>query len=343
MTKNSKIILIVVLLILAITGTYLYAQDFFISPEEKLMKASKSFKEHDSYTIEADIDTEMIGDNESSMNFKLNSDVDVKNAKAQGNTEFNFNIEGAAAKLAASYTYLDDDLYLNVDTFPYLFLPLDANQVELIVENDILIKENLIKDTNNYLADFLKSREREPKTVEEIISEIEEYSEDIFNQEAVIVEEVKDDTIEGKKVKRYTLSFDGERLNEIYLQIMEDYKFFDLFSNLSEEEIAEIKNEMKNQMKESYETMEAYAWIDGGNFVKTKTVSRTSIGVDSETVANQNVELPEEVVTTTNIYYKNFNEQFNIEAPTDFITREELINELNLPALLSVFNFEKVQ
>jgi hypothetical protein len=337
MKKRSKIISAVVVLILVITGTYLYAQDLFLSPEQKLIRATENFSNLGSYTIEADINSELIGGNESSVNFKINSDLDRVNKEARGFGQINFTMEGAAAKIGASYTYANDDLYVGIDTFPYLFLPLDANQVELIVENDILVKENLIEDTNNYLADLFKEKEREPKTIEEIITEIESYSQEVWQEEAIRVRKVEEDIIDGENVEKYTLSFDGQKINDIYLRIVEDYQLFDFFPNLSEEEVEEMKKEIEEQMKESYETVEAYVWIDNGNFVKSKTVSRTPIEVDPKTIAEQEVELPEEILVTSNIYYKNFDQQFDIEAPTEFITIQKLLNELNAPALLQVF------
>lgn len=336
MTKKAKIIILVAIIILLGVGAYYYYQGGFVSAEEKIMEAEEKFRNLDSYTMETEINVNFIGGDDQTPNtdFHFIGDVDRKNKAFQGEGEVNFKMQGTAAKVGGSFTYIDDNLYGSVDTFPYLALPLGSKEVSMITENDILIKEGLLKDINVYLASYLVEKGKEPITVEEIFKETKKHSKDIWKEGVITVEKTENDMLEGKKAKKYVLNFDGEKMVDFYIEFLEDYEVLDLTPGIAKEQKEEIKKQMKEEMK-SGEDIEVYVWIQGGYIGRMKMVSRTAFEMDENNFSEgQDVEIPEEVEVISNIYYRNFNKNFEIDAPEEYITLEDLMTELKIPIQL---------
>lgn len=337
MTKKVKTIILIFVVVLLGAGAYYYFQGGFVSAEEKIIQAEEKFRDLDSYTAKAEIDFNFVGEESQTpdMDFSFAGDVDRKEKAFQGEGEMNFELEGAAAKVGGSMTYIDDNLYGNVDTFPYLALPLESEEVSTITENNILIKEGLLKDVNSYLASYLAEKGKEPMTVEEIVSELENYSKNIWEEEVITVEKVEEDMFEGKKAKKYTLNFDGKKMTDLYIDLIEEYEVLDLASNITEEQKEQMKTQMKEEMQDNYEDIEAYGWIQDGYIVRMKVASTSSIEVDESALPEgQKVEVPEKVEVVSNIYYSNFDKDFDITAPEDYITLNELMNQLQIPVQL---------
>lgn len=334
MTKKTKIIISIIVALFIGAGVYYYVQGGFVSPEEEMMQAEEKFRKLDSYSVEAEMDVNFIGGGSQTpdMDFSFTGDVDQKDKAFQGDGEVNFKMEGTAAKVGGSLTYVNDNLYGKVNTFPYLALPLGSDEVSTITQNNILIKKDLLKNVNAYLTSYLAKQGKEPMTVEEIFTEMEKYSKEVWKKDIVSVKKVEDDMFEGKEAKKYTLNFDGKKMTDLYISLLEQYEVLDFVPNITKKEKEEIKTQIKEEMKGSYEDVKAYGWIQDGYIVRMKVTSTTPFEMDKSALPKgQDVELPEKVEVVNNIYYRNFNKNFDITAPEEYITLQKLMSELQLP------------
>lgn len=327
---NKKIALIVLAILLVVGGVYGAMRLVGpMTPEEELMQAERNTSNLDSYSVALEMDIDFEGLEESpDFLFSGNADYDriEKAVWAEGTLEMS--MEGLAANLGASLTYVDDDLYGRVETFPYMALPFGADQVDMITQNDILLMENISEQADLVLAGLAMEMEVEPFTIEDVFEKSEELSERMWREGVISVKDTEEDELDTGPAKKYTLEMDAEKMTDFYLEIVEDYEIMELLGvELTEEERQDLIEEMTDEMKESYEDMEMYAWVQDDYLVRMEVVSATDFSEEDFGEMQEVEGVPESIVVKMVMEYSNFNEEFNIEAPEEYITLEEVMEE----------------
>lgn len=301
------------------------------TPEEELMAAERKTTNADSYSVGMEMDMSVEGLQEApEISFTASGDYDRLAKAFDGEGQVDVSMEGLAANLGAGITYVDDNLYGRVTTFPYLALPLGSSQVETLTENEVLLMENVPEQVDLFLEEFFIELEIEPLTVEELLNKFEKLEEEMWKEGVVTVVEVEDDELEGEAVKKYTLEIDEDKTADFIADLIEDYEVMDLFPQLTEEEKEEMLAEMDEELRQSYDDSEIYSWVQDGYLVRMETLSTTTIEEEDLPEVDDLDEMPQSVTVRMVVEYSNFNQDFEILAPESHITLEELMEELQL-------------
>ena len=329
--KNKKIGIIVLVIILLAGGAYAFISLGTQTPEEEVMAAERKTTSADSYSINMEMDMNVTGMEEApDVSFLFRGDYDRLAGAFDGEGEINVLMEGLAANFGSRVILADDNLYGRVTTFPYMALPIGGEQVDMITENNILLVEDVPTKINLFLEDLFTDMERDPLTLEELLEKSEDLSRQMWREGAIVVTDVNRDDLEGEKADRYTLEIDGEKTADFVTGLIEDYEIMELFPQLTEEEKEEMLREMDRELRESYEDEEIYVWVQDGYLVRMEMMSTTEIKEEDLPQVDELNEVPEAVTVKMIVEYSNFNEEFDITAPEEHITLEELMESLQL-------------
>lgn len=346
MEKNKKIGLIVLVIALVAGAAYGFMSARPQTPEEELMAAERKTTGADSYSVDMDMNLEVEGLEEApEVSFSASGDYDRLERAFDGEGGFDISMEGLAANFGTRITFVDDNLYGRVTTFPYLALPLGSDQVETLTENDILLLENTSQQIDLFLEGFFMELGVEPLTFDELLQKSEEISEEMWKEGVMIVENVEEDELGGERAQKYTVKIDGEEMADFIADLIEDYEIMDLFPQLSEEEKEEMLADIDRELRQSYDQMEMFAWVQDGYLVRMETTSTTTIDDEDLPEVDNFEEMPEAITVKMTIDYYNFNQDFDITAPESYITLEELMEELQLLQMfeLNMDEFEDVE
>ena len=343
MEKNKKIGLIVLVIALVAGAAYGFMSARPQTPEEELMAAERKTTGADSYSVDMDMNLEVEGLEEApEVSFSASGDYDRLERAFDGEGEFDISMEGLAANFGTRITFVDDNLYGRVTTFPYLALPLGSDQVETLTENDILLLENTSQQIDLFLEGFFMELGVEPLTFDELLQKSEEISEEMWKEGVMIVENVEEDELGGERAQKYTVKIDGEEMADFIADLIEDYEIMDLFPQFTEEQKEEMLSEIDRELRQSYQEEEIYAWVQDGYLVKMEIVSTTIVEEEDLPEVDELDEMPESITMRMVVDYSNFNEEFEIVAPEDYITMEELLEELQLFQMLQL-NMEDLE
>ncbi len=341
--KNKKIAIIAIVGVLvfglAFAGFRTLIQQ---TPEEELRAAEMKTTQSDSYTVEFVLDSSMENDVQGA-NFSLAGEIDYDrlNQRALTDLSIDFSGEGLAANFGGQLIYIDDTIYGSVTTFPYLILPVGNEQVDLIVENDILIMENVTGQINLLLSEFAEEMEIESFTLEDVIEKSEMLSEQMWKEGVMEVVAVEGDYIGEDEAQRYLVEVDGDKMADFYLELIDNYDLLALFPEMTDEEKEEMLTEMEKGMREAYEETQTSFWVVDGYLVKAEIVSETSLDRAEISELPQN-ELPEEIITNLTLEFSNFDQDFEIEKPEEYITLQELLEDLNLFPLFDLNQMDEL-
>ncbi len=332
-----QIKLLVALLAVAIVGggAYYYTQ-MSLTDEEAVVRAMQNTAELDTYSTQVIFGaTAFDGEEEvASISLLANADVDdVRNAtEGSGILDVDYQMGGMEMRfsLEGGFMLVDDNFYGKLETFPTPllgFLPaIQADVVSELTGRWILLAEGVQEE----IEEELDMRE------EEVEEEVEKLLIAFWEKELLLLGEKERDEINGVSVDKYLVSFDPEKmpefLEEDFIPFME---FFGEVLEMSQEEldevlsmIAEAKIEFEDEenleeMERILEMMELHIWTDGEYIYRI----RAEIDVD---VSDEDIdldELPEvsRVVFFFEVNYDNFNEEFDITAPSEYLTTEEVM------------------
>ncbi len=325
---SAKIIGALVALLLVLSGIYLLFGSP-VSDEEKLMRAERNMRALDSYGVDIMTSTEFVGAKEE-VKFQGNVLVDNEEKAGRGDGELTILTEGVTMLFEGSLTYVDDNLYARVDTLPAApFLPVEIRDIR---GKEVLIVENLMSEVDSLLGEISEEREIEDLTVEGIMKDLEEYSMALWEEGAIKVMDVKIDDLDGEIVRKYELAVEGDVVNDATKELMETYEVYEMLENMLGLKEGEFAEEMEKELKDAYEDVELYVWSDGEHILKVKSLSTTKISSeDLEGLAKED-DLPREARTVTEIRYHSFNEDFEIEAPEEYLILEEVLRGFSSPA-----------
>lgn len=320
---NKKIVFIMVGVIAISSVTYAFFASRVISPEEELMQAEKAFAELDSYAMAMTLEMETTGQKvtETVIDLKINHD---KRSKAiEGNINIGVLMPETAMDFGGSFIYVDDDLYGKIGTFPFVMFPLTAEKVDLLTKNHILLVENLRDQIDQILLEFSQAKELDPITLEEILEESIKLSQKLWKDEIIIVNQVSADKADGRDLKRYDLAIESQKMADFVLQMFEKYHLLTGISEMTKEQQKEILTQMQKAIENAYQDIEITIWTDGKYPVRTKTFSETQLVEDKlETMKNT----PEKIQTTVEVEYLNFNQDFAITAPKEYIVLDKIFS-----------------
>lgn len=312
---NGKLIAVALFVLVIGGGAYLYVNNNNETPEEEVVKAWQNMTKVESLTVDMDLLLDFVDpttEEEVKVLVNISSDIDKENEK--GRMVFNGDvlIQGMNMSAGGEIVFVEDNLYGKINTLPTVLL----YQIGLgdiasdLMGKDILLLENISKNIENLTANSI-SEERSVEIMKEV-------SVKAFNQGVFAITEKGKEKVNGKNATKYELKIDYEKLPDFLIELTEDYKddfsdeserlmvvasiedFRETFNNLSEEELVEL------------EQLEMNLYSDG------KYIVRFEMVLDSE---EENTTM--EVVVT----FSNFNKDFEITAPEDYILLEELMQQ----------------
>ncbi len=338
--KNKKIILIILGALLVAGGIFAAFNMRSTTPEQQVREAERRVAELDSYGIDVEMRLETYGDLEQEILFLGSGDYDRKNNLFRGDGSMDISMEGLALNLGGGVIYANDNLYGKLTTFPYLALPLAGDQVDYLTENDILIVENLREKADLLIQSMSSEIGIEAMTVSDLLDYSEKLEDELWDREVVYVTEVSDDSHEGEAAKKYVMKVDNEKMADFYLDLINDFDLENLFSDLSEEEREAFLDQFEEELRKDDET-EFSVWIQDGYLVKVEMIDE--INFEEEVPVNEIDNLggyPEKMVMEMIFEYRDFNEDFEIEEPEEFITLEDLMEEFQF---FPNMNFEDIE
>jgi ABC-type multidrug transport system fused ATPase/permease subunit len=306
-----KKIILIIILILSGLGFLVYSQGwFFLSPQEILSASLENTLKEKTMHLSMELKSDFVSDKEEGSSLlKLESDID-KNSSEELRTfssfDFSVSIEGTTYSLEGILTSIGyEDLYLKIDTIPQiplLSLFLDTSK----------IKGEWIKFSNKYVEEEL-----EEEKAERIVKIFKE------NNPLGIKEELPGEKIDGMATYHYLLSLNREKMKTIFLEINSELE--------SETDIQENMESIERFLDEM-EDLEIEVWIDKREKLlrRIKTEKEFEINPKQGTAEDQ-LELGIKegiVILSYDIRLSDFGKELNIEAPSEFKTMEEIMEEM---------------
>ncbi len=320
---NTKVIGIIIGALLVLGGGYLLlgGQDALLTPEQEIIKAMQNTAELNSLTMDTEIDVKVVEGGQE-YNFLLSMVTNAKETEdgigeAESRITGEFFVEGMTINFAGNLVQVDDNLYGRVDTLPLGIIPDIPQELNELLGQDILILENVSERTEEDLAELneelAKAFEEEgldPMTINEIVEELENVFVMALEREVVKVTDKERDEVDGERATRYTVEIDIHEIPDFMIELGEEYD--GVFPGIDKEEIIIIAEDMRGELEdlEDFEKIEFFIWTDG------QYVKQIQFVYDFE---------DEEVAIDFGITMKfsNFNEDFEIVAPVDYIALEE--------------------
>jgi len=324
--KPKKIISILVIVLLAVFGYFYFVRED--SPEEVLMRAGRNMLDLDSYSLDITVDTDMINSEGESLGSTLISgqmDISEVEKAGEGSLSAEMSAEGTVFLAEGSFIYVDDDFYGRIDTLP---LPVTGLLGDDVAGNWILVAENVPETLNQFLAD-LAEEDEEVKTVAEIMAELEELEREIWERELFTVREVESVELRERSVDRYEVEFDVDNLMEVYEVLFSELGILEEFEEFDDEDMEMIREEMER----AYEDMEFFIYTDGEYILRVRMESVTDMAAqwqDLEEMEEFIDQMPAETVVSTIVDYDNFNQEFEINAPEEFVLLRDLVGGPNI-------------
>jgi hypothetical protein len=320
---NGKIIAALSFILIAGGGAYFYVNNSSETPEEEVVKAWQNMAKVDSLKMDMDIlfsFTEPETEEDLGFSFNLSSDIDKVNEKAKMTFSGDFLVQGMSMSGSGDLVFAEDNLYGKVNTLPTALLyefGIGDVATEFMGKNILLIEkvsEKIEETTTTELS--------EERTIE-IMGEV---STKAFQEKVVVLTEKGEEKVNGKNATKYGVKVDYKKLPDFLLGLTEDYK--DLFSDEEErllvvEGIEDLKEEFNNLTEEELaelEQLEMNLYSDGKHIVRFETL--LDLEEDATTM---------EVVLT----FGNFNEEFEINAPEEYVELEEIVNQYMMDSFTS--------
>ncbi len=314
---SGKIIFIIGAVALVGGGAYLYMNsDMGGSSEEQLVKVGKNMAELDSLTVETDVSLsfteEQMGE-KIDVSLGMSSDLDKKNEASRVEVEGSTTLQGLEMSGNGSFTYIDDNLYGRIETFPTILLQEIgmSGLADQIMGVDILIAENISE--REELEDYDVNEEE----LKEMMKALENFFADALEEDIVKVDKTEEDTVDGKKVDKHTIVVDYKKIPDFLLTSVDKYEEA-LPEEVDKEEVKEEIEKMKEEIEnldleaEGLKDIHLYVWSDG------KHILKASFFAD---VDNEQGQFSVESTSK----FSNFNEEFDIVAPEDYKTMEDLM------------------
>ncbi len=327
MIKDKKLLFIFgILIIFFITFYFLFFQKP-LSPEQELLQLSRNMTDLDSFSVDFELRADFLGDyNYPNVGFSGIVNIDRLSETAEIKTDTEITDVGMTANLKVDFKYVDDSIYMDIITFPYLSLQMMSDDVSLLSDNKILIKEDLIKDLNQLLFEMFENAEREPRTLAQIKRQLYSLFLEAVEHNVFEVEEVEKDTLNGQSVKKYTVLVNSDNLENFIFKVMERDQVYQ-FLSLEEQEKEKLKEEIRNWSKETFKNYQFSVWGDSQTILKVETISEVEFPED-EFLGE---EVPEKVIFVSSFVFSNFNQNFEIKAPEEYLKLEDILESVLSP------------
>jgi len=339
MTKN--IILAIVAVLLVGGGLYfLFAEP--MTEEERVVRAFRNTAEIDSYTADTWLNFNVDqGEGEDRFESTLNAsmDVDTIAEASRGEGDLNVNIISDGMEVGMSmvggFVFVDDTLYVKIDELPSGLL----EELPLPVEADEQITEFLgewvmVSDDIEEIDEEVEEFDLDEEELKKVQERLEELLAQLFEREVIFIEDAERDEVNGIMMDKYTFSVNPDRFADFHEE--EVIPFFEFVteevSGISDEEKEEIMQQLERvgegleemdeeQMQQLVEDMEFVVWTDG-NYVHKFRVGMDIDAEDYEEMEDGMLELTMEVTLS------NFNEEFDITAPEEYLSLEEVMERM---------------
>lgn len=317
MSKGLLIILIIAV-VAVFTGVYFLTTNdqARLTDEEALVLAAQKTASLNSYV--SDITLGLEGRSpDVAVNASLTGEVRVDNRQESlaGNIKVDAQIQqmgqGITLSFAGEFIILENRLFAKMETVPEMllfFLP------EEIVGQWILISEDIQGEIENELY----AQEMDLQQLEEAI---EELLVRLWEKEVFIITAKEKDSVNNLSLDKHAVTIIPERLisfwEEDLIPFLEEIEAEGIPS-LTEEE----KEDLLEQMELALEHFRLYVWSDSNHIHLVRAEAE---------IPQQ--EMIEEGSLLLEISYRDFNQPLVIEAPTDFISIDDLADELEYDLL----------
>jgi hypothetical protein len=313
---NGKLIAVALFVLVAGGGAYLYMNNSNGTPEEEVTKAWQNMAEVESLTMNIDLLLDMVDpttQEEINMSANFTSDIDEKNKQGKAVFSGDVLVQGVSMSAGGELAFIEDNLYGKVDTLPTVILH-EMGLGDLatsFIGKDILLMENV--------SENIEEVENNNISEERAVEMTKEISTKAFSEEIVILTEQGEEKVNGKNATKYQVKIDYEKLPNFLMDITEDYK--DDFASEEErlmvvagiEEFEKEFNKLTEEELEQLEQLKMNLYSDGKYIVRFEML----------------LDLEEEEVTIEAVFtFSNFNEEFEVTAPEDYILLEELMEQL---------------
>ncbi len=350
-----QIKLLVILIVLAVIGggAYYYTE-LSLTDEERVVRAMQNTIELDSYTSQFDFGTIALEEDEevAKISFSAKADVDTveKAIEGEGAFDIDYQMEGMemSFSLEGGLLVVDDNLYGKIETIPaplMVFLPVtEAEMISEITGEWILLQEDLSEETVEDLDEF----EMDEETVKKLTKEAEELFVLLWEKEVLLLEDKETDEIDGKKVTKYSVVVDLDNVPEFYEEgVMPFFEFLgEDVLELDEEEMEEMREGLKEaedylkdeenieEIEESLEKLDLYIWTDGNYIHKIRV--EMDFKADEDDFDIEDIPEADNISLYFEISYSNFNENFDITAPDDYLLIDDIMQsfeEMMMPSV----------
>lgn len=322
---SKKIISIVIILLIAIGGFYYFQGE--ASAQEQILQSIENMEKEDSMTMSANLAgefTDLEKEQTINVDFTVTNDSMLPEAFR---TEIDGTVgaQGMQFMGSGSMIYTDNTLYGKIEEMPQIpFMPVGDELIGqyILLQEDINWKEEMSGDmnedlakANKELAKAFEDADMEAKTVEDIVKETWEES---WKMEVLEVTKSESEKVHGKDAQKHTININWEKFPDVVEKMMKEYK--EVVPNFNEEEfekdLQEFEKEMEKVEKATDEgTYNVYVWTDGNHILKAKTDFQGEL---------ENIKAD----AAMTFEFKNFGKEFDISAPEDYMSKEELNEQL---------------
>lgn len=269
------------------------------SPEEVVLLMLAEMSETESLTVEGDVDFNYedrgVGASQVGASFNFIGDIessDIENPKTRTSINGNIAAEGVQFSFGSDFISISNTTFVKLTTIPTLLeMPLSMMGISLDEIRDRWIR--------------FEAEEMDIETEEIDEEKIEKIKRVLTGKDFFKVNEVlREERVEGRNVYRYLVGFNQEELFETLLEIS-----VILEEEMSDRELVDIK-----EFTEMISEREIELWIYKDSFHLSKLIIKESFDLEEEARVDLDLSLT----------FSNFNEEMNIQAPSEYVDSEEL-------------------
>jgi len=289
--------LVIAIVAIGLLSTKIYNPSwnpFKPSPEKIIQKAGENLKNIKSFNSK--ITGSLEGETQK-LAFVIDynySGKDSEKTKMEGSTEVEFSTEGITMNGEVDFITKEKQFFLKINTFPAVLSP----YLQMFGLSSDSIKDEWIAFSTSSTESTI-----EDQNIENIEKEITKKLDKLF----IIKKEYKDEEVNGNDCYHYLVELDNEKAKEVIKDIMKEVSSN---SQLNTTELNQTFDQMKGLSGEIWIGSKDY------NIYKLKTDSE----IENATSSNINS-------LSLEITFSDFNKDFEINVPENFITLKELMNQ----------------
>ncbi len=315
---KGKIIGIALLVLFIGGGAFYYSSQK--SVELQLVQAIENMQNLDSYTSNFDVSVMATKEDGKEMfDIGVYGTTNIDNERERGGGDFTIggDIEEGGVTFGFSaggeFVFVEEEAFIKIDNLPEMLLMyMPQEVVDEVIGEWIGFDGDIREELEDSFAETDKEIDEE-----EIAEVLTKMGERFWERDVVFIKDYETDLLDGKAMNKYEMGINPQELMDF---IEKDVLL--LLEEAGVEELHEISEEGREEILKIVEEIEEnvtfHIWSDGEYVYRVNMEAKVEIENKVDEVG--------EVKIVMDVRYSNFNENFEIEPPKEYLSPEEVMD-----------------